>query len=132
MTYTYAPGRSEGLSLLTSGTLSFNFWFGEILLGTLLPLLLLLNPKTRHHSFWRMFALALVVGGVAAYRWDTNLSGLMILVSYLPGAPQTAYTMYRPSLVEWLVGLGILSYGLLLFSLGVRYFKVVYHRQPAS
>jgi len=132
MTYTYAPGRSEGLSLLTGGTLSFNFWVGEMLLGTLVPLILLLNPKTRKIPLWRMMALALVVGGVAAYRWDTNLSGLLILVSYQPGAPQALYTMYRPSLVEWMAGLGIAAYGLLLFSLGVRYLKVVSHPQAEA
>lgn len=131
MTYTYAPGRSEGLSLLTGGTLSFNFWVGEILLGTLLPVILLLNPKTRRNLPLRMLALALVVGGVVAYRWDTNLSGLMVLVSYAPGAPETLYTMYRPSLVEWLAGLGVVAYGLTLFSLGVRYLKVVDHRLTA-
>lgn len=131
MTYTYAPGRSEGLALLTGGTLSFNFWVGEILLGALLPVILLLNPKTRRNLPLRMLALALVVGGVVAYRWDTNLSGLMVLVSYAPGAPETLYTMYRPSLVEWLAGLGVVAYGLTLFSLGVRYLKVVDHRLRA-
>ena len=75
-----------------------------------------------------MLALILVVGGVVAYRWDTNLSGLLVLVSYLPGAPTVAYTSYRPSLVEWMAGLGIISYGLMLFSLGVRYLRVVDHR----
>jgi len=43
MTYTYQAGRTEGLALITGGTLSFNFWFGEILLGAVLPIILLLN-----------------------------------------------------------------------------------------
>lgn len=74
-----------------------------------------------------MVALALVVGGVVAYRWDTNLSGLMIVLSYLPGEPTIQYTAYTPSLVEWMVGLGVIAFGLLAFSLGVRYLKVVDH-----
>jgi Ni/Fe-hydrogenase subunit HybB-like protein len=46
--------------------------------------------------------------------------------------------MYRPSLVEWLAGLGIIAYGLTFFSLGVRYLRVVDHslgeaeREPAT
>jgi Ni/Fe-hydrogenase subunit HybB-like protein len=127
MTYTYEPGRTEGLSLLTGGPLSFNFWVGEILLGAVIPILLLLNKRTRALPLWRMLALALVVGGVVAYRWDTNLSGLLIILSYLPGEPAVAYTAYRPSLVEFLSGAGIVGYGLLAFSLGVRYLKVVDH-----
>ncbi|MBU4225265.1 MAG: polysulfide reductase NrfD, partial [Chloroflexi bacterium] len=127
MTYTYQPGRTEGLHLLTSGPLSFNFWVGEILLGIVMPMVLLLYRPTRMSQLWRMLALALVVGGVVAYRWDTNLSGLMIVLSYLPGEPTIQYTAYTPSLVEWMAGLGVIAFGLLVFSLGVRYLKVVDH-----
>ena len=127
MTYTYEPGRTEGLHLLTGGPLSFNFWIGEIFLGAVVPIILLLNKRTRALPLWRMLALALVVGGVVAYRWDTNMSGLLIILSYLPGEPSVAYTAYRPSLIEFLSGAGIVGYGLLAFSLGVRYLKVVDH-----
>jgi Ni/Fe-hydrogenase subunit HybB-like protein len=127
MTYTYEPGRTEGLQLLTSGPLSFNFWIGEMLLGTIVPIILLLNKRTRTLPLWRMLAVALVVGGVIAYRWDTNMSGLMIILSYLPGDPAVAYTAYHPSIIEILTGAGIVSYGLLAFSMGVRYLRVVDH-----
>jgi hypothetical protein len=53
--------------------------------------------------------------GVAAYRWDT-VAGLLLVVSYLKGEIAVAYTSYKPSLVEWLAGLAIISYGLLAFS----------------
>jgi len=127
MTYTYEPGRTEGLHLLTGGPLMFNFWIGEVLLGAVIPIILLLNKRTRALPLWRMLALALVVGGVVAYRWDTNMSGLLIILSYLPGEPSVTYTAYRPSLIEFLSGAGIIGYGLLAFSLGVRYLKVVDH-----
>ena len=68
-----------------------------------------------------MLALGLVVIGVIAYRWDINLSGLLVVMSYLPGQPTVNYTSYTPSLVELVSGLGIIAYGLLAFSLGVRY-----------
>ena len=128
MTYTYEAGRTEGLNILTGGVLSFNFWFGEMLLGAVVPVIILLRKKTRSNPILRMIALALIVGGVVAYRWDTNLSGLLVLVSFMPGEPTVSYTMYHPSLIEWMAGLGIISYGLTLFSLGVRYLHVVDHR----
>jgi Ni/Fe-hydrogenase subunit HybB-like protein len=127
MTYTYQPGRTEGLQLLSGGSLSFNFWVVEILLGAVVPILLLLNKRTRSLPLWRMLAMVLVVGGVVAYRWDTNLSGLLIYLSYLPGEPAVAYAAYHPSLTEILAGGGVVSYGLLAFSFGVRYLKVVDH-----
>jgi Ni/Fe-hydrogenase subunit HybB-like protein len=127
MTYTYQAGRTEGLALLTSGQLSFNFWFGEIIVGIVIPLILLLWSKTRQMPAIRMLALLMVVGGVVAYRWDTNLSGLLVLVSYLPGELTVSYTMYRPSIIEWAAGIGIIAYGVTLLSLGVRYLHVVDH-----
>jgi Ni/Fe-hydrogenase subunit HybB-like protein len=126
--YTYQPGRTEGLSLLTNGPLSFNFWIVEILLGMVIPMIMLLTPAIRRQPFWRMIALGMVVSGVIAYRWDTNISGLLVVISYLPGEPTIAYTSYHPSLVEIISGLGILAYGLLAFSLGIRYLKVVDYR----
>jgi Ni/Fe-hydrogenase subunit HybB-like protein len=133
MNYTYQPGRTEGLALLTGGPLSFNFWVGEILLGALAPILLLLNKRTRAMPLWRMVALALVVGGMVAYRWDTNISGLLIILSYMPGEPSITYaTAYRPSFIEVLSGAGIISLGLLAFSVGVRYLKVVDHSQEKA
>jgi Ni/Fe-hydrogenase subunit HybB-like protein len=126
--YTYDPGRTEGFALLTGGPLSFNFWILEMLLGTLVPMVMLLYPYTRKHPFWRMVALGLVVIGVVAYRWDTNLSGLLVVMPYLRGQQTVAYVSYSPSLIELLAGSGVIAYGLLAFSLGVRYLNVVNHR----
>jgi len=126
--YTFEPGRTEGMALLTGGPLSFNFWVLEMLLGAAIPMVMLLTPYTRRHPFWRMLALGLVVIGVIAYRWDTNLSGLLVVMPYLPGQQSIAYASYVPSLVEVVAGLGVIAYGLLAFSLGVRYLNVVNHR----
>ncbi len=127
MNYTYQAGRTEGLAILTSGVLSFNFWFLEILLGAVAPIILLLNKKTRMMPAVRMLALAMIVVGVVTYRWDTNLVGQLVMVSYLPGNLVVSYTSYRPALIEWLAGMGIIAYGLMLFSVGVRYLRVVDH-----
>jgi len=132
MTYTYQPGRSEGLDVMTKGPLSFNFWIVEILFGAIVPMILLLKQGTRQNRFWRMAALAMVVGGVIAYRWDINLGGFLVVVSYLPGEATVAYTSYFPSLVEIGAGLGVIAFGLAAFSLGVRYLRVVDHRYVAQ
>src|SRR5215207_1385142 len=126
VTYVYDPGRSEGLGLLTKGPLAFNFWIVEMLLGMIVPMILLLYKQTRMNRFWRMIALFLVAAGVVAFRWDTNITGQLVLMSYIPGAAIT-YTSYRPSLIEILAGAAIIAYGLTAFSLGVKYLRVVDH-----
>ena len=125
-TYTYDPGRSEGLHFMTKGPLAFNFWIVEMLFGMIVPMILLLYKPTRMNRFWRMVALFMVAAGVVAFRWDTNITGQLVLMSYIPGAAIT-YTSYRPSLVEILAGAAIVAYGLTAFSLGVKYLRVVDH-----
>lgn len=127
MTYTYQPGRSEGLNILTKGTLSFNFWVGEMLFGAVVPMIILLTKRYRERPLLRMVAFALVVGGLIAYRWDTNLAGQLVLLSYLPGDVSTRYTHYFPSIVELLSGAGVVAFGVMAVSLGVRYLHIVDH-----
>ncbi|MDX1599973.1 MAG: NrfD/PsrC family molybdoenzyme membrane anchor subunit [Anaerolineales bacterium] len=128
MTYTHQPGRDEALALLTRGPLSFNFWILEFLLGILVPVILLLRQRTRRRRWVRMVALALVVLGVIAYRWDTTLVGQLVVTNYLPASAQTIYADYQPSLIEYLTTAGVVAYGLLAFTLGVQYLNVVDHR----
>ena len=125
-TYTYDPGRTEGLHYLTKGPFAFNFWIVEMLLGMIVPMILLLYKPTRTNRFWRMTALFLVAMGVVAFRWDTNITGQLVLMPYVAGQAIT-YTSYRPSLIEILTGAAIIAYGLTALSLGVKFLRVVDH-----
>ena len=128
MTYTYQPGKTEGLNMLTKGPLSFNFWVGEILLGTIVPIFFLLNKRLRLNSLLRMVALGLVVGGVVAYRWDVNMAGQLLMLTYLPQQIVPRYTTYVPSLVEFLAGGGVVAFGVFAITLGIRYLNIVNHK----
>ena len=127
MSYTYEPARSEGLQYLTKGPLALNFWIGEIALGIFIPMLILLNCRWRRNRRLQNLALALVVMGLVFYRWDTNMLGQLVVVGYLPQQLIPQFTQYRPSLVEIAAGAGVIAYGLLAFTLGVRYLGVVDH-----
>jgi len=127
MTYTYEPGRTEGLALLTQGSLAINFWFGEIVLGALVPMVILLKAKWRANPALRMFAFALAVGGLIAFRWDVNLSGQLIVMPYIASAPTTLYTSYLPSFIEIIVAAGVVAFGMMAITLGVQFFRIVDH-----
>jgi Ni/Fe-hydrogenase subunit HybB-like protein len=127
MTYTYQPGREEGLNLLTQGPLSLNFWFGEIILGILIPMVILLNERLRKNPLTRAAALLLIMGGVVAYRWDTNMVGQLIVQTPIPLNNPPVFTQYFPSTIEIVAGVGILAIGMMIFTLGVKYLKIVDH-----
>jgi molybdopterin-containing oxidoreductase family membrane subunit len=128
MSYTYEPARTEGLRLLTSGPLAFNFWVGEMFLGIVVPMVILLSGRLRAHRRLTFAALLLIVGGLVAYRWDINLVGQLVVYGLVPNEIIPRYTTYFPSLVEIAAGLGVIAYGLLAFTLGARYMGVVDHR----
>jgi molybdopterin-containing oxidoreductase family membrane subunit len=111
--------------VLTSGPLAVNFWLIELALGALVPTVILLWPALRRQAGLRMLALALIVIGVVTYRWDINLVGQMVSLSYLPQEIAARYTTYRPSVVESVTAAGIVAYGLMAFSLGVKHLGVV-------
>jgi len=128
MTYTYEPGRTEGLRFITGGPLSFNFWVLEILLGAIVPIVVLLHKPWRANYPLRMLALGLVVTGLVAYRWDMTMAGQLLIVSYLSQEFAASYTTYVPSLIEILTGAGIVAYGALAVTLGIRHLGVVDHK----
>ncbi len=126
-TYTYDPGRTESLNLLLRGPLAFNFWVAEMLLGIIVPMVVLLHPSLRRNRPLHLFALALIVAGLVAYRWDTNLVGQLAVLSYLPNETVVRYTTYIPSLIEWIAGAGVIAFGILAVTLGIRHLNVVDH-----
>jgi Ni/Fe-hydrogenase subunit HybB-like protein len=69
---------------------------------------------------------------VVAFRFDTNLVGLLAVPTYIPGEAPVMYTTYAPSILEWMAGSGIIAFGLLAFSIGVKYLRVVDHRQTSE
>lgn len=125
MSYTYAPGRTEGLQLLTAGPLQWNFWLGEVLIGGIIPAVILLSARLRAHDRALMMAAGFIVVGVMLSRWDVNLAGLLMLVSYIPDVvPGAVLASYHPTWIEWAATAGIVAYGLMAFTFGARYLPV--------
>ncbi|MBP9500563.1 MAG: polysulfide reductase NrfD [Candidatus Promineofilum sp.] len=123
----YVPGKTEALYVLTRGRLAFSFWGLEIVLGMILPAILLLIPRFRRNENARMVALVLIAVGVIAFRWNTNLVGQLIVFGTVAGSDIPLFTTYMPSLVEILSGIGVIAYGLLAITFGVRFLNVIDH-----
>lgn len=128
MVYTHQPGRSEAFTMLTSGAFALNFWGFEMLIGILIPMIILLSERLRRQPYLHWLALIGVVVGLIAYRWDTNMVGQLVVFSYLPEQSIALFTTYTPALIEWRVGLGVIAFGLLGFTIGVQFLGVVDHK----
>jgi molybdopterin-containing oxidoreductase family membrane subunit len=129
--YSQTPATADMLARL-HGTTPYmtTFWGMEVLLGGLIPAVVLLLPNLCERKNLVMLALGSIVVGVVINRWNVTLSGLVAPPSWSPGVlGNVIAASYSPSLIEVLVALGIVSYALLGFTLGVRYLEL-YPRQP--
>lgn len=102
----------ERFLLLDGGLYTRLFWLGQLGLGSLLPLVLLLAPKTRNsRAMLVLAALAVIAGGLAqmyvtiigSQAWPLQIfPGYEVSSSFYDGVVGS----YTPSLPEWLLGIG--------------------------
>jgi len=132
--YSHAPGTASALARLQATTpYTQTFWWIEIVLGGVVPAVILLYPPLRRNDRVLMVALGLIVAAVVINRWNVTLSGLVVPPDWSPGILGGLVTAsYIPSLTEVAVSIGILGYGLLAFTLGVKYLPIYPHGQVKS
>ncbi|NWG16771.1 MAG: polysulfide reductase NrfD [Chloroflexi bacterium] len=124
--YSRLPERELGIQLLNLNTpYGFTFWWGEVLLGAIVPAIIMLWPRLRNNRAILMLGTLLVIAGLVIYRWNMTLSGFTVPLNWSPGVREiAAINTYSPALVEWGVAIGIVSYGWLAYTLGVRFLKL--------
>jgi len=124
--YSHAPGTAEALQRLQATTpYTQTFWWLEIVIGGIIPVVILLYRPLRRNDRYVMIALSFVVMGVTVNRWNVTLSGLVAPPQWSPGVLGNLIAVsYLPTWTEVVVSIGILGYALLAFSLGVRYLPI--------
>lgn len=102
----------ERFLLMDGGLYPQLFWLGQLGLGSLLPLVLLLAPQTRDSRTMLALASVLVVLGGLAQMYVTIIGSQAFPLQIFPGyAVSSSFAdgvvnSYAPSLPEWLLSLG--------------------------
>ena len=110
--YFAKQGGLERFLLLEGGLYTSLFWFGQMLLGSLLPLILLLHPRSSGSRKMIVLAALLVVLGGMAQMYVTIIGSQAYPLVLFPGYQVSSsfgdgvVSAYAPSLPEWLLGLG--------------------------
>lgn len=128
LTNLYASGRHgvERFLLLTGGVYPAVFWIGQILVGSLLPLVILATPLFRTRRAAIIVASALFLLGGLAQMYTIIIGGQAYPLDLFPGMQVASSFMdgrvasYRPSLPEVLLGLSGLSIAMLLAGIAVK------------
>ena len=119
----------ERFALLDGGIYTLLFWLGEVVLGSVLPLLILFHPRLGKTNRGIASAAALVVVGGMAQMYVTIIGGQAYPLELFPGAQVTSsygdglIHAYVPSMPEVFLGLGGVAIAGLLVLVGVKLFE---------
>ncbi len=122
----------ERFILVDGGTYPWLFWAGYVVFGSLLPLLLIYHPslgKTRSV----VAASLLVIIGSLALLYVFIIGGQAYPLAIFPGFEASSsfgdgqIAAYKPSLPEFLLGIGGIGVALLITTVGVRVFNMLPH-----
>ncbi len=90
-------------------------FYGEIILGVILPMILLVFEKVRTSRTGLFYSSVLVLLGFVAHRVNTSITAM----------EHWGSKMYFPSAQEVLLTMGLAAFGFVAFSFLVRYFNVI-------
>lgn len=116
----------ERFILLDGGVFTNLFWVGHILIGTLIPIGLLLHPTIGTKLKTVLLASSLIILGGFAQLYVLLIGGQAFPLDIFPGMQVSssffdgAIQHYSPTLPEFLLGLGGLGIALLITTIAVR------------
>jgi len=127
----------ERFALLEGGVYPALFWFGYVLLGSLLPLVLIYAPRLggQRASLW---AALLVVAGAFCQLYAFIIGGQAFPLEMFPGATVRSTFLdgevapYVPSWPEFALGIGGVGAALLITVIGVRVLDFLPHDEDAD
>lgn len=107
------PEMVDSMMLLLSGPFSLSFYVFEILLGTIIPVIVLLSPKVTVRGIF--ISSLLVITGLFVMRYNFLTAG-QVLPVLKEGLPS-----YSPTFFEIVITLGITALFALLYTFGVKF-----------
>jgi len=99
------------IRVITLGPMWWSFWIVQLLVGMIIPAVVLLTPRLRARPGVVAFAAGLVVLGIVAVRFNIVVPAL--IPGVMDGLPSGSYL---PSLVEWVLSLGLIAGGAAAYS----------------
>ncbi|MBL7119840.1 MAG: polysulfide reductase NrfD [Dehalococcoidia bacterium] len=132
LTHAYSPNRDATMFLLT-GRYSPFFWAGQVGLGYVIPLIILLNPKTNKTIKWIMIAAASVVIGIFFERLALVIPGLAYPLHYYPGHVEGVWGQvgtFPIMATEVVLSVGMFAFLGALYFLGLRFMDLLPPPEP--
>ncbi|WP_310446512.1 NrfD/PsrC family molybdoenzyme membrane anchor subunit [Thiobacillus sp.] len=120
----------EAFILRDGGIITTLFWVGQIIIGCVLPLLILLTALGKQRT-WIMVACALIILGGMAQMYVTIIGAQAFPLDMFPGLIEKSsfadgqVHSYAPSVPEFFLGLGGVAIALLATTFGVKVLRLL-------
>lgn len=125
--YGGVPHNVQAVQEVLFGPYWWAFWFGQVLIGGLLPIAVLSQPRLARHPLWAGWMGAAILLGFAIARANIVFPALTVpelaALTTAFSDPRLEYR-YFPSLMEWAVTVGITGAAGLAFLLADRWLQL--------
>ncbi len=121
--YGRPPEKYEATMAILTGPLAFNFWFFEVLIGMIAPVMILFTKKFVT-PFGVMVAGALCTVGIFFMRYDLVVAGQIVPMREDTDGIINGLVSYAPSLAEYGIVLGALATCMFLYTLAEKVFDL--------
>jgi len=117
---------AEAFILLNGGVNTWMLWWGQVVIGNVIPLVLLLHPALSRSRANIALAAILVVAGGLAQMWVTIIGGQAYPLEMFPGMQESSsfydgmVHSYYPTAPELFLGLGGVALALTLVAIGIK------------
>ncbi|MFU8868412.1 NrfD/PsrC family molybdoenzyme membrane anchor subunit [Natronococcus sp.] len=118
--YSLHPGEVQAWLTIMTGEMWWSFWLVMVGLGWVLPLALLHRSDWRRKPKFVAAAGASVVLGVVGTRFN-----IVVPAQLEPALEGLSMGAYVPSTPEWLLSIGVIAFGVLLYSIGTELLPLV-------
>jgi molybdopterin-containing oxidoreductase family membrane subunit len=121
----------ESFVLLNGGIYTVMFWLGQIVIGTIIPLVMLYSPAFANNRFAIGIASVLVLVGGFFQVYVIVIGGQAYPMNLFPGKEVSSSFFdgvvngYTPTLAEAMLGIGGVAVALTLVAIGARMLKVL-------
>lgn len=111
--YSLADSHLLSLKTMMRSSYSWTFWIVQMFLGAVVPIFIVFYKKTAKNIGALFIAAVLIVIGIIGVRFNIVVPSQIVPI--MEGMPAGDY---YPTFKEWMVSVGIVAMGLLIFSIG--------------
>jgi len=121
----------EAFVLMEGGVITNMFWYGQVIIGAIIPLLIVYLPRPAKSRTMIGIASVLVILGGLASLYVILIGGQSYPMTLVPGYEATstfadgAITEYSPSIWEFMLGMGGVAISLVIVTFAVKIFRLL-------